>query len=328
MKHKISLIFLCTLLSYTIGAIYNLITVDKTLSITPYTTVYSKFIQRCNSICHYDLECRSFEFTKTSDSEGICSFFDVYAYPSTDQSMALTVKTGAKLYSKIPLKDCAHLYKAGYTVSGEYEILNPSNPSMKLKARCSMALEGGGWTEFQRRKDGSVEFKNRTWLEYKEGFGNPKTEYWLGNEAVHRLTTSEEYNYMVFVKAFDGVTARRELLGFKLGNEESGYKFQFQGVAPGYDNQPVYADNKGWSNLNGASFSAYDRGVIKSCAVNFGGWWHRGCHAYAMNGAYSIDGTPVVHADGIMWSNFRGLGESLKESKLLIRPKWFDNENK
>ena len=105
MKHKISLIFLCTLLSYTIGAIYNLITVDKTLSITPYTTVYSKFIQRCNSICHYDLECRSFEFTKTSDSEGICSFFDVYAYPSTDQSMALTVKTGAKLYSKIPLKD-------------------------------------------------------------------------------------------------------------------------------------------------------------------------------------------------------------------------------
>ena len=326
MKQRLSILFLCTLLSYTFGAIYNLITVDRTLSITPYTTTNSKFIQTCNSICHYDLECRSFDFAMISDSEGVCSFFDVYAYTRTDQSLALTNKTGAKLYSKIPLKDCARLYREGYRKDGLYDIVNPLNHLLTIKIYCSMTLDGGGWTVFQRRFDGSVEFKNRTWLEYKEGFGNPQGEYWLGNEAVHRLTSTEEFDYMVWAKAFDGVTAKRKLLGFRLGNEASGYRFHYQGLASGYEDQPLYANNKGYSNMNGAEFSAFDRGLTV-CAASFGGWWHRGCQAYAMNGDYSYNGVPLSHANGIMWVDFRDHYESLKESQLMIRPKWFENEN-
>ena len=322
-KRKICLFFL-SVLSVTLGALFNLIAVDKTLSISPYTTTYSKFVERCHSICHYDSECKSFDFTKTSDSEGICSFYDVYVTSDTNQSMALVSKPGARLFSKVNLykKDCAHLYRDGNRRSGLYEIRSPLHPQRPLKVYCNMELDGGGWTVFQRRYDGSVEFKTRTWAEYKEGFGNAPGEYWLGNEVVHRLTTSEKYDYMVWAKAFDGETAKRKLLEFKLGNEQSGYRFNHEGMAPGYENQPIYAAVYDNTNLNGASFKTYDQG---GCALSYGAWWFLGCHRYAMNGGYptSNDGTALNRSNGIIWVDFRNPLISLKESMLMIRPKWF-----
>ena len=318
MKHKICLFFLSAL-SVTLGALFNLIAVDKTLSISPYTTAHSKFVERCHSICHYDSECKSFDFAKTTDSEGICSFYDVYVTSDANQSMALVPKPGARLFSKVHLKDCAHLYRDGNRRSGLYEIRSPLHPQRPFKVYCNMELDGGGWTVFQRRYDGSVEFKTRTWAEYREGFGNAPGEYWLGNEVVHRLTTSETYDYMVWAKAFDGVTAKRKLLRFKLGNEQSGYRFNHEGMAPGYENQPIYAGVYSNSNMNGSSFKTYEQG---GCALIHGAWWFLACHSYAMNGPYPPSAT-VVGASGIIWAQFRGFGESLKESMLMIRPRWF-----
>ena len=50
-----------------------------------------------------------------------------------------------------------------------------------------METDGGGWTVFQRRVNGSVDF-NRNWADCEEGFGYLDHEFWLGLGKIHRLT--------------------------------------------------------------------------------------------------------------------------------------------
>ncbi len=122
-------------------------------------------------------------------------------------------------------KSCDALYKSGNKVTGVYTI-DPDDLG-RFDVRCDMeTTPGRGWTIFQRRVDGSVDF-HRNWVDYKNGFGNLMTEFWLGLDKIHRLSSSEQNVLRVDLKTFENETAYAVYESFSVGNESDGYRLNF-----------------------------------------------------------------------------------------------------
>ena len=86
---------------------------------------------------------------------------------------------------------------------------------------CDMTTDSGGWTIFQRRLDGSVDFY-LGWTSYKNGFGNLKGEFWLGNDKLHRLTAADDVMLRVDLEDFNRNTAYAEYTTFKVVRVKGG----------------------------------------------------------------------------------------------------------
>jgi hypothetical protein len=86
-----------------------------------------------------------------------------------------------------------------------------------------MTTSGGGWTVFQRRLDGSVDFY-RGWQDYKQGFGNIDGEYWLGLDKIHRLTNASQNKLRIDMEDTSGNWKYAEYDLFAVTGEEQKYE--------------------------------------------------------------------------------------------------------
>lgn len=151
-------------------------------------------------------------------------------------------------------------------------------PGAPLLASCR-----AGWIVVARRIDGAVDF-DRTWNEYSVGFGSPVSEFWLGNEALHRLTRDNCSMLRVDLIDTYGVHWHAKYEHFTVDSEETGYRLHVSGYSGNATDALSYQ--------NGMAFSSKDRDMDISttdCAANYrGGWWFSHCQHANLNGRYSL----------------------------------------
>ena len=87
---------------------------------------------------------------------------------------------------------------------------------------CDQTTAGGGWTVFQKRLNGSVDF-NQSWCDYKHGFGNLTGEFWLGLDKINRLTWRTKNRLRVDLEDAAGKTAYAEYDLFAVETELKNY---------------------------------------------------------------------------------------------------------
>ncbi|XP_017292065.1 fibrinogen C domain-containing protein 1 [Kryptolebias marmoratus] len=216
-------------------------------------------------------------------------------------------------------KDCSDILASGVSQDGVYSVFPTHDPD-GFMVYCDMSTEGGGWTVFQRREDGSVNFF-RGWDAYRDGFGTTTGEHWLGLQRIYSLTRSGGFELRIDMADFDNATAFAQYSDFSVGRdsvnpEEDGYPLTVDG----------YSGTAGDSLLkhSGMQFTTKDRDQDQSennCAAYYqGAWWYRNCHTSNLNGQY-LRGGHASYADGVEWSSWTGWQYSLRFTEMKIRPR-------
>ena len=177
-----------------------------------------------------------------------------------------------------------------------------------------METDGGGWTVFQRRMDGSQNFY-LYWKNYDLGFGDLDGEFWLGLSKIHRLTISSS-SLRVDLEDFAGNKRFAKYSVFSVANAITQYKLTVGGYSGTAGN--------GLSYHNGMKFSTQDRDNdiwSGKCAQRYkGAWWYRNCHVSNLNGHY-LFGHHSSYANGVNWYYWKGHHYSMKFSEMKIRRK-------
>eukprot|EP00058_Branchiostoma_floridae_P014104 XP_002599592.1 hypothetical protein BRAFLDRAFT_77690 [Branchiostoma floridae] len=175
-----------------------------------------------------------------------------------------------------------------------------------------MDTDGGGWTLFQRRQDGTVDFY-RNWRDYKNGFPSNLTgEFWLGNDKLYRLAVQKDYQLRVDMEDVEGNTAYTAYSMFSISPESQNYILHIGSYSGTAGDSLSYHDGK--------SFSTKDRDNDHSsdnCAQRLkGAWWYLACHFSSLNGLYRLG----FHANNMDEVNWYGYNYSLKRTEMKIRP--------
>ena len=152
---------------------------------------------------------------------------------------------------------------------------------------------------------------NRTWAEYKVGFGDPSGHYWLGNDRLSQLTANYRYKLRFDLQQRDtGNWYYAEYSTFRVLSEARNYTVQVRGFSGN-------ASYDAFGLHDGLKFSTIDRDndlyPSGNCAaMRFGGFWWRSCGWCRVNGARSTD--------YFNWYNLPG-GRRLQLSRMWLQCK-------
>ncbi|XP_035386378.1 tenascin [Electrophorus electricus] len=206
--------------------------------------------------------------------------------------------------------DCSQVQLNGVKESGEAEVYPEGTDGEPVWVYCDMETDGGGWTVFQRRMDGSTDFF-RGWKDYSKGFGHLSTEFWLGNDLLHALTSLTPMSLRIDLRSGND-TVYAHYSSFTVGSEENHYAIELFGYTGTAGDSMRYH--------NGRPFSTKDkdpRPLSIHCAKAYmGGWWYKNCYKANLNGLYAT----FSENQGVVWIDWKGKDTSLPFTEMKVRP--------
>lgn len=125
------------------------------------------------------------------------------------------------------MRSCSEVStKYGRSESGYYSI-HTGRPKL-INAYCDMSSSDGPWTVIQRRiyNTPPLNFSSKTWANYKDGFGDSESNFWLGNKYIHELTAiPQKLKITLWTEDFNVYEAIYE--DFTVGDETSKFVLNF-----------------------------------------------------------------------------------------------------
>ena len=214
-----------------------------------------------------------------------------------------------------PIENCCCLgyNNNNYNVksSGVYTIANFCGVKCSnTRLYCDTSSGGGGWTVIQRRKDGSLDFEQRDWVEYEDGFGNLNGEFWIGLRSMHCLTSQGHWELRIDYHLTNGTKSYLHYNKFAVGSAKDQYPLNISG----FDTIGLTDPFNTLGSLNGMKFSSRDRDndlYSGNCAYYEGGFWYNNC------GGLEINDDP--NSNSILYLNGQWHNPILIEMK--VRPK-------
>ncbi|NWR47229.1 FCN1 protein, partial [Regulus satrapa] len=210
-------------------------------------------------------------------------------------------------------RNCQELLSKGKILSGWYTIYPQDCNATTVF--CDMDTDSGGWIVFQRRWDGSVNFL-RDWDSYKRGFGNQLTEFWMGNDNIHLLTSLGPCELRVDLRDFENNYYFAKYASFRVLGESEKYRLvlgDFLGGNAG-DSLSYHRDMPFSTTDQDNDMSSFN------CATEYkGAWWYNDCHYSNLNGMYWM-GAHGSYADGINWKTGKEYHYSYKQTEMKFRP--------
>ncbi|XP_062611633.1 fibroleukin-like isoform X4 [Saccostrea cucullata] len=149
-----------------------------------------------------------------------------------------------------------------------------------------MDSQSGGRTVVQNRDGPYLKTNfNSTWEEYKQGFGDVRRAYWLGNDVIHMLTTTFEYDLHIYMTGIgpNGIrvyTYEVNYSSFSISDEADGYRFSL-GKKSGNITDAFRDPN---TCIVNQPFFTFDHDNEHKCANRMAsGWWFNNCAAANLN---------------------------------------------
>ncbi|XP_034481349.1 fibrinogen-like protein 1 isoform X2 [Drosophila innubila] len=157
-----------------------------------------------------------------------------------DDQIAMLISDIKDINRQINKKDQT-ISKLNKQIQVYYKMHTKYEPKIKLirfpslepfKPTWDNKIAGPGWIVIQRRTDGSISF-DKNWNAWKDGFGDPNGDFWLGLERLHRITTYQQHELYIHMVNHNMKTRFAQYNNFVVGSVDEKYELKSLGSYKG-----------------------------------------------------------------------------------------------